>query len=249
MHIPKCGGTSVQEWLRKHHRLSNNPTYRTVGDPPAARAALVTQWLARPQNEQHVHVFAYEQALSRLGFIDGLCVYALIRDPAAWIISAAMHQSRWHNKSFAASLNGSGPLLSQPNYQTRWMSAGVQNRSLRLEVYRTERLASLLLRLATVLGLSGGNHSSDATKEAPRVNEAPSEQAAPGLSRAALERAVRYNYRLDRELHDCVGEGGLVATLDSHGQLAATHQRDHAACTQKLAAALRSGTAAPLYYR
>ena len=122
-------------------------------------------------------------------------------------------------------------------------------------MFRTERLASLLRRLATVLGLSGGNHSSDATEEAPRVNEAPSEQAVPGLSRAALERMVRHKYRLDRELHECVaqngrgGEGGLVATLDSRGQLAAAHQRDDAACTQKLAAALRSGTAAPLYYR
>ena len=221
MHISKTGGSTVHGFLRDRKRWNSRavPLFNmhlpksgtggsTAQGDPWALGTIIRGWGPPPG------MVSYEMPLRSLPHTEELCVWTSVREPSSWLQSALDHQRRHSNLSWAQSLyEHRGHMFRRDQYQTNWF-VGAQMRSLRLEIYRTEELGSLIDRLGDVLELPCGAEDGKETCVQPRVN------SHPHATLPVPKTLVAERYGWDARLYGCVPVGGrLVVSFSATGEL------------------------------
>ena len=218
MHISKCGGSSVNRFLKLNHRMSN---WWYCCDRTYFDSSLFHEWDLAPQ------VLSYEMGLQHLHHADDLedlCVWGVVREPVSWMVSAINHYAfyqrmdplkAWQHGDFFAS--------GEQLFQSHWFTGAPRRGQLQLNVFPLERITSLFellegeLHIASVA--AGSLRQQNTAAQHAKGKTLNQILDAIGLS----EQDVRRRYEGDARLYECAvrarGNAGLRMLFDRNGSL------------------------------
>ena len=225
MHISKTGGTTVQNFLKSHGRLSSNVT--CCRDDAVVQRTLA-EWAPSPS------LLAYELPLRSVRHTSGtsgqLCVWTMVREPSLWLQSALDHQQRLFKMNSTDSLHRrQGHLMHTRPYQANWFVGAQMRGGVRLAIYRTDALPHLVRDLAAALRIR-----CDGT----RGCTAPSANVGGGQG-IPIPSEVTEEYALDEALFRCIPPDGLVLQLREDGTASAARSGALQPCVELLLSIMR----------
>ena len=197
-----------------------------------------------------------QHVAERWTHLDGLCVWALVREPVSWVVSALNHEVYWHHKTSAmdAWTNGNFFKLVEQDYQVHWFPGAPLGRGrMQVGIYAIDHMPHFLYALQSELA----TERVDSLRQLKNQRENKGSEHSGGLGglnqilRALhlSEAQLRGRYPRDQHLYECVLNGtsdgtGLVngarMVFDAAGSLVSTSGFASSECTQLLLEILRS---------
>ena len=147
LHVSASGAGAVSDFLGKQGLLCNR-AYRNATcclSPSGLRKALKEDWVDDRACVESMELAGTRHLHRYSGHVDGLCIYAVVRDPMDWVLAAVNHLESFGNDGVCALARLEPPFFGWFNFQTASFEGG-QRRSLQLRLFRADANPAVMVR-------------------------------------------------------------------------------------------------------